>query len=180
MFEQTESDDPARRRGERGAAGAAAALAEVPDSLLAATQADTPEQARARQLLKGLGFCGHYLHFKGGGRSGKAPIICLIAKHGGKMAQQELGASFDLKPGSLSEILAKMETSGLIERTRNPDDRRQLTIHLTASGQEAATREQRRRTRFRNQAFTCLTDAEQEQLVGMLDKIRAHWEELDD
>ncbi len=173
MFDGTESDDPSRRRGEAACADDGAAPAPV-------VQADTPEQARARHLIKGLGFCGHYMHFKGGGRSGKAPIICLIAKHGGKMAQQELGANFDLKPGSLSEILAKMETSGLIERTRNPDDRRQLTIHLTASGQEVAAREQRQRTRFRDQAFTCLTDAEQEQLAVMLDKIRAHWEELDD
>ena len=38
---------------------------------------------------------------------------------------------FDLKPGSLSEILPKLELGGLIERSRNPKDRRQLTIRLT-------------------------------------------------
>ena len=87
---------------------------------------DTPEEARARHLLTDLGFCGHYLHFHSGGRSGKAPILCLLAKNGGTMSQQELGSHFELKPGSLSEVLAKLETCGLIERTRNPDDRRQL------------------------------------------------------
>ena len=49
---------------------------------------DTPEEARARHLLTDLGFCGHYLHFHSGGPSGKAPILCLLAKNGGTMSQR--------------------------------------------------------------------------------------------
>lgn len=140
--------------------------------------ADSPEDALARRLLAGLGYCGHYLHFHGGGRSGKAPIICLIAKHGGQMSQQELGSFFELKPGSLSEVLAKIETAGLIERTRNPEDRRQLTIRLTEKGVAEAARDQQARRQFRQRAFDCLTADEQEQLADMLEKIRTRWEEL--
>lgn len=154
-------------------------MSEVCDAHASDPVEDTPEEARARALLKGLGFCGHYMHFHSGGRSGKAPIICLIAKHGGTISQQELGTYFDLKPGSLSEVLAKLETSGFIERTRNPRDRRQLTIRLTQAGGQAAMREQEARHRFRRSAFTCLTVEEQEDLIEMLDKIRVHWEELD-
>lgn len=138
------------------------------------------DEARARHLLKGLGFCGHYLHFHGGGRSGQAPIICLIAKHGGKMSQVELASYFELKPGSLSEVLSKIEAAGLIERTRNPEDRRQLIIGLTDEGIVEAAREQEHRNRFRELAFSCLTAGEQEQLAVMLDKIRDNWEGLDD
>ena len=29
---------------------------------------------RAKRILRGLGFCGHYMHFHGGGRSGQIPI----------------------------------------------------------------------------------------------------------
>ena len=128
--------------------------------------------------LAGLGYCGHYLHFHGGGRSGKAPIICLIAKHGGEMSQQELGSYFELKPGSLSEVLTKIETSGLIERTRNPEDRRQLTIRLTEKGMEEAARDQENRIRFRERAFDNLTIEERLELGRILDKIRNRWEEL--
>ena len=141
--------------------------------------ADAPEAASsedklAKRILNGLGFCGHYMHFHGGGVSGKAPIICLLAKQpGGEMSQQELGMHFDLKPGSLSEILSKLELNGLIERSRNPKDRRQLTIRLTETGREA-------RIRFREQAFSALTHDEREDLAEMLDKIRVTWEELDD
>ena len=49
---------------------------------------------------------------------------------------------FDLKPGSLSEILSKLEMGGIIERSRNPKDRRQLTIRLTEAGWEKARVEQ--------------------------------------
>lgn len=141
---------------------------------------DTPEGARARRLLWNLGFCGHFLHFHSGGRSGKAAIICMIAKNGGEMSQQQLGSFFELKPGSPSEILAKIEGMGLIERTRNPEDRRQLSVRLTEKGAQEAAQEQRRRDDFRNAAFSCLSEEEQVSLMGMLDKIRTHWEELDD
>ena len=149
-----------------------------PAATTGANASDSPEDALARRLLAGLGYCGHFMHFHGGGRSGKAPIICLIAKHGGQMSQQELGSFFELKPGSLSEVLAKIETAGLIERTRNPEDRRQLTIRLTEKGIAEAARDQEERILFRRRAFDCLTVEEQEQLAEMLEKIRTRWEEL--
>ena len=99
---------------------------------------------------------------------------------GGEMSQQELGMHFDLKPGSLSEILSKLEVNGLIERSRNPKDRRQLTIRLTETGRENARIDQAARIRFREQAFSALTHDEREQLAEMLEKIRVTWEELDD
>ena len=100
-------------------------------------ETQSKEDRLAKRILNGLGFCGHYMHFHGGGISGKAPIVCLLAKQPtGELSQQELGMHFDLKPGSLSEILSKLELGGLIERSRNPKDRRQLTIRLTDAGWE--------------------------------------------
>ena len=73
-------------------------------------EAVSAEDKLAKRILSGLGFCGHYMHFHGGGISGKAPIVCLLAKQPtGELSQQELGMHFDLKPGSLSEILSKLE-----------------------------------------------------------------------
>lgn len=148
--------------------------------------ADVPEAVNgedklAKRILSGLGFCGHYMHFHGGGASGKAPIVCLLAKQeNGEMSQQELGMHFDLKPGSLSEILSKLECAGIIERSRNPKDRRQLTIRLTEIGWEKARIDQAARIRFRERAFSALNHDEREQLAEMLEKIRVTWEELDD
>jgi small subunit ribosomal protein S1 len=79
-----------------------------------------------------------------------------------------------------SEILSKLELNGLIERSRNPKDRRQLTIRLTETGRENARIDQAARIRFRERAFSALTHDEREDLAEMLDKIRVTWEELDD
>lgn len=136
--------------------------------------------ARAKRIIKGLGFCGHYLHFHRGGRSGQIPILCMLDRCGGRLSQQELGMRFELKPGSLSEILSKMEVSGLIERTRDTKDRRQLFVSLTDAGRAAAREAHEARNAFRHKAFSALTVEEQEQLAEMLEKIRVTWEEIDD
>lgn len=150
-----------------------------------ATPPDEPEAVDeedqiARELMSCFGFFGHYMHFYGGGRSGKAPIICLIAKHGGQMSQQEIGANFDLKPGSLSEILSKCEAAGLIERTRCEHDQRKLMIKLTEEGFRQAQIDQATRIAFRRRAFSALTVQERLDLIETLKKVRSTWEEIDD
>lgn len=148
-------------------------LPEAPDAT------DDPVIARATRILSNLGFCGHYLHFHRGGRSGRAPILCLLEKNGGTLSQQELGLFFELKPGSLSEILSKMEAAGLISRARDHQDRRQLKVTLTEAGAAAARMETEIRQRFRSSAFSNLTPEEQETLADLLDRVRNRWEEID-
>ena len=145
-----------------------------------ASENDQDEAAvRAKRILQGLGFCGHYMHFHGGGRSGQVPILCMLDRNGGSMSQQELGSRFDIKPGSLSEILSKMEASGLIERSRDPKDRRQLFVRLSDEGLSAAQKAHEERKAFRRKAFIALSAEEQDQLIDMLDRIRVTWEEID-
>lgn len=159
----------------RNNAGSTEAPSESPDT----QQAVDADIARAKRILQGLGFCGHYMHFHGGGRSGQVPIVCMLDRCGGQLSQQELGSRFELKPGSLSEILSKMEAAGLIKRTRDTKDRRQLFVKLTEAGSEMARCEHEKRQAFRRMAFSSLTVDEQEQLAEMLEKIRVTWEEID-
>ncbi|WP_154027153.1 MarR family winged helix-turn-helix transcriptional regulator [Olsenella uli] len=139
-----------------------------------------PQERQNAHILDGLGFCGHYLHVHGGGRSGRAPILCTLRKAGGAMPQRELASRFELKAGSLSEVLAKAEEAGLIERTRDPQDRRQLIVSLTEEGSRQADEDQRAREEFRREAFACLSPAERDQLEDMLVRINQHWRSLDD
>lgn len=159
----------------RNNTGSTEAPSESPDT----QQAVDEDIARAKRILQGLGFCGHYMHFHGGGRSGQVPIVCMLDRCGGQLSQQELGSRFELKPGSLSEILSKMEAAGLIKRTRDTKDRRQLFVKLTEAGSEMARCEHEKRQAFRRMAFSSLTVDEQEQLAEMLEKIRVTWEEID-
>lgn len=176
---QAVAEKPARS----ASAAAAETKAETPLASAAAAApapapAPAPETPRAERILRGLGYCGHYLHFHSGGRSGREPILCKLHRAGGSMSQLELGSQFELKAGSLSEILAKIETAGLIERTRDPRDRRALTIRLTEAGKQEAQRAIEAHAAFRDQAFSNLTDEEQDELIVLLEKIRNRWEEL--
>lgn len=174
-----ETSTAAQAVAEKPARSASAAAAETEsETAPAPASAPAPETPRAERILRGLGYCGHYLHFHSGGRSGREPILCKLHRAGGSMSQLELGSQFELKAGSLSEILAKIETAGLIERTRDPRDRRALTIRLTEAGKQEAQRAIEARAAFRDQAFSNLTDEEQDELIVLLEKIRNRWEEL--
>ena len=126
-----------------------------------------------------LGFCGHYIHVNGGGRSGRAPIICALLKHGDAMPQRELMNMFELKAGSLSEVLTKIERDGLIERTLDPQDRRQRIVRLTEEGHAQAMLEQQSRESFRAQALSCFNEDERTQLEDMLARVTAHWKDIE-
>jgi DNA-binding MarR family transcriptional regulator len=46
----------------------------------------------------------------------------------------EIGERLGLEYGTLSPMLKRLETSGAIERVRNPDDERQVRVRLTDKG----------------------------------------------
>lgn len=139
-----------------------------------------PTERSCAHIVDMLGAAGHYIHVNGGGRSGRQPLLCALLKHDGQLPQRDLMCKFDLKAGSLSEVLSKLEKDGLIERTRDPQDRRQLIVSLTEQGRAQATAEQQRRENFRAQAFTCITPEERVQLEDILTRINHHWRSIDD
>ena len=137
-----------------------------------------PEMTRARHVLHDLGFFGHFLHVNAGGRSGQQHILVSLLKHGGHMTQRELQDEACISSGALSEVLAKLEASGHIERTRSEDDRRQLDITLTDEGTTRATTVIEQRRSFEAICLECFDDQEQEQLTQLLDRLVEHWESL--
>lgn len=139
-----------------------------------------PVERSCAHIVDMLGAAGHYIHINGGGRSGRQPLLCALLRNNGQMSQRELMCKFDLKAGSLSEILTKLEKAGLIERVRDEQDRRQLIVKLTELGDKEAKEERLRREKFRREAFTCITDEERIQLEDMLSRINVHWRSLND
>ncbi|MCP3422061.1 MarR family winged helix-turn-helix transcriptional regulator [Nocardioides pinisoli] len=52
----------------------------------------------------------------------------------------ELSRRLELDPGTLSRLLKRLETAGLVRRDRNPADERSLALALTPRGRELRTR----------------------------------------
>lgn len=137
------------------------------------------DQALVRQALRDFGFFGHYLHMNAGGRSGQQHILVKLRKRGDHMTQRDLQELSGISSASMSEVLAKLEASGLIERTRSDEDRRQLDIALTDEGRTRADELIEKHKAFESSCMACLTEDELRQLIEVLDRVVEHWKTLE-
>lgn len=133
-----------------------------------------------RDILRDLGFFGHYLHVHAGGRGGKQFILATLHKSGGRLPQRDLLERTNTSPAALSEVLAKLEGEGLITKEPHEHDKRQLMIVLTKEGACRAERMCKEREEFEAKALACLTPEEQQTLAALIKTVRAHWETLDE
>lgn len=131
------------------------------------------------RIMRNFGYFGYYLHVHWGGRNGKQHILVELLAHDGQMTQRELQEASCITSASLSEVIAKLEAEGLVERERSETDRRQLTVTLTESGTQRARDVLATRERFERVAFDCLEPEERERLLEALDRVAARWEELE-
>lgn len=84
--------------------------------------------------------CGHFLYHRGQRGGGQGGILSILNKKD-HISQKELQDMLRIQPGSLSEILMKLEQKGLIVREKDAQDRRKSILHLTEAG-KAAIKEQ--------------------------------------
>lgn len=67
-------------------------------------------------------------------------LVLLVLWERGATTVSGLGTALQLESGTLSPLLKRLESNGLVERSRVPDDERSVLVSLTAAGQE--TRQQ--------------------------------------
>ncbi|MER5959431.1 MarR family transcriptional regulator [Streptomyces sp. NPDC001893] len=61
-------------------------------------------------------------------------LVMLVLWDQDSVAVRELGAALQLESSTLSPLLKRLESSGLIHRQRSADDERSVTIRLTQAG----------------------------------------------
>lgn len=115
--------------------------------------------------------CGHVLYHQGGRKSGQGRILRIFS-HCESMSQRELQEILGIQTGSLSEILAKMESAGLIERERDETDRRRSIVRLTQTGRDRAGK---CRAGEHPDMFSALNEEQKNQLKELLSILLADW-----
>jgi DNA-binding MarR family transcriptional regulator len=60
-------------------------------------------------------------------------VLAVLARRPGA-SQRELGDELDLDRSTIADLVARLETNGLIERRRHAGDRRRNTLELSARG----------------------------------------------
>ena len=67
----------------------------------------------------------------------RAAVIALEAVAPRPLNQEQLAAKVHVQSQTLGRVLARLESQGLVTRTRNETDRRQLQVELTEAGKDA-------------------------------------------
>jgi DNA-binding MarR family transcriptional regulator len=114
-----------------------------------------------------------------GGRAGKQHVLTWLLRNNTHLTQSELKEHAGTAAASLSEVLAKLEAKGLIERTPLESDRRQLDVRLTQEGITKATEIEAQRHIFEQDSLSPLSEQEKEQLIDMLDRVAAYWKTVE-
>lgn len=86
--------------------------------------------------------------------------------------QEDIAAALQMDKGNLARTLAKMEESGLIERKRNPNNRRAMMIFATEQGRAVWHDFDQMITTWSQKTLSVLSDEEQMQFLKMLERIR--------
>ncbi len=98
--------------------------------------------------------------------------MALLARNEG-MKQADLARNAHVRPSSVSEVLERLEKSGLIERRRDQKDRRVLRVYLTDEGRAQNESDSARWYRFVGHLMEPLSEAEKESYLQILQKLQS-------
>lgn len=127
-----------------------------------------------RDNLEGLiRACGHMLHH-GAGRPGGQERILHILSCRKDISQKELQEILRIQPGSISEILSKLESKDLIERIKDDEDKRKTIVKITDAGK--AYMHMCSKSQKEQDLFSSLDEKQQETLKILLKMLLEDWE----
>ncbi len=97
----------------------------------------------------------------------------LVAERiGKKISPTTLSHYHRVNLNTISALLDGLENQGLIERARDPNDRRRVLIQLTEAGRTAALEHAPRLAAHASELFSIYTPQERETLLHLLGKLR--------
>lgn len=134
-----------------------------------------PAENINRKLVINLRDISHTMRFLYEGRGSQKRVLIVLSEVGA-ITQRELTQQLGIQSGSASEVIAKLEQTGLVVRSPSETDRRTTNISLTEEGvRQARTALEQRKLRH-EEMFSVLTSEEKEQLLSLLEKVNGDWE----
>jgi len=97
--------------------------------------------------------------------------LAYLARNEG-INQGALAELLEVEPITVCRMIDRLEEAGLVERRRDPVDRRAWRLHLTARARPLVSDLRAIGERVFGEAMTGLSPAERDSLFGMLGKIR--------
>jgi DNA-binding MarR family transcriptional regulator len=132
-----------------------------------------PEElvASATFLLKRLGFAAKERALQAYEPTGLHPYhhaILLVLDEGSRETQGAIADALGYDRGQLVGLLDELEEHGLVERSRDPNDRRRHTVRLTADGKRMLRRLRALARQIEDEFLAPLSDEERANLHALL------------
>lgn len=106
---------------------------------------------------------------------GQPPILMNI---GESVTQHELAQRVNIRPPTLTRILAGLEDRGFVERRQDEEDKRANRVFLTDAGKRAVRGIRTVMEAENRDVFSVLTEPETEELRSLLQRIADRYEEV--
>jgi DNA-binding MarR family transcriptional regulator len=101
--------------------------------------------------------------------------LTILAEHP-EISQKDLQEILRIEPGSMSELVIKLEHKGFITRTKDETDKRMSKLMITELGLELSKELGETDTHEEQLLLSSLDSEEQQQLKVLLSKLLAGWE----
>jgi MarR family transcriptional regulator for hemolysin len=99
------------------------------------------------------------------------PLV-MIGRHGDGMRQGALADRLNIEGPSLARSMDQLQQMGFIDRREDPIDRRAKTLHLTASGAEAAAKIEDALSAMRAVLYQDISDTDLEVCLRVFGQLR--------
>ncbi|MDX8420678.1 MarR family winged helix-turn-helix transcriptional regulator [Stecheria sp. CLA-KB-P133] len=131
---------------------------------------------QAHRLIHEIRMYADILNDRRGQRPAQNRVLFLLHRYGA-ITQKQLQQHMQIQQGSLSELLGKMEASGLITRSRDSKDKRQVILQLSEKGIAVEHANHDQVMAENNEMFSVLSKQEQKELERMLNALIIDWKE---
>jgi DNA-binding MarR family transcriptional regulator len=128
-------------------------------------------------LLKRLGFFAKeqaLQDYEGTGLTPYHHAILVVLDEGSLATQGAIADRLGYDRGQLVGMLDELEEQGLVERRRDPNDRRRHIVQMTPAGKKALTRLRALAQRLEEDLFAPLDETERAQLHELLKRLAQH------
>ena len=106
-------------------------------------------------------------------------ILAIVEGAGEPLSPHVIAARLLVTSGTMTSLLDTLERRGLIRRVPHPSDRRKLLIDITDEARDIVDRMVPRVHGASRDAFAVLSDTECETLVGLLERVQARLQALE-
>ena len=120
------------------------------------------------ELMKEMILASRFMLRPHGRPMGQERILRKLAN--GPILQKDLQEALEVRPGSISEIVSKLEEKGLVTRSKTEEDARAVMLSLTEAGKEKLESLKQRKN-----LFSSISEEEKEQLKNILIKLNNDW-----